>query len=357
MKVEDTWVRRDTEGRKRRTDRYGTSLRWRARWRDTDGRQRAKSFRTRDAAEAHLAGLDLRQPANSGRTVGEWLTVWWSTKQRLGPMTVADYESIYATHVQPRWGQVPLEDVRHSDVLAWASGLVLSPSRANRAVMVLSQALELAVRDGVLPANPAAKVRVKPGQKRLARPLDQEQRAALLDAAGRHRPLVHLAMTTGLRWGELAGLKVGAVDLRGRRVTVHRTLSTLGGALVAQERTKGGKVRRVALTRAVVEDLRPLTVGRGQDELLFVTSRGNGWRHSSWEREWEAIKARAGVPTGFWFHDLRHTAASLAIRTGADVKQVQAMLGHASAAMTLDVYGHMFGDTGKDLADRIGEAL
>ena len=170
--------------------------------------------------------------------------------------------------------------------------------------------------------------------------------------------MVHLEVTTGLRWGELAGLRVGDVDARRRRVRVARTLSTLRGHLVAQDYPKGKKRRDVPVTRAQVDDLTRVAGGRGKVEPLFVTSKGNPWLHSSWEREWERICERAGcLPEGFRFHDLRHTAASLAIASGADVKQVQLMLGHESATMTLDLYGHLWNDKLDDVADRIERLL
>lgn len=365
MRVEDTWNRRGPDGKMRRTDRYGTGLRWRARWRE-HGTQRAKSFRTKDAAEAHLREVaeQVARPQVASGTVGEWLSVWWQTKQRLAPTTVADYESLYTQHVQPRWGATPADEVRHSEVLAWANGLQrvgdthgLSSSRANRAVLVLKQALALAVKDGALAANPAEGVRVKASQRREAMFLDREQIRALLEAAGRHRPLVHLVVTTGLRWGEVAGLTVGSLDAPRRRLRVARTLSTVGSALVPQNRTKGGKAREVPLTAAVTAELAEVARGRRKAEHLFVTTRGNPWRHSSWEREWEQIKDRAGIPEGFLFHDLRHTAASLAIASGADVKKVQAMLGHASATMTMDLYGHLWDDDMTTVADRIDGLL
>jgi integrase len=356
--VEDQWMRRGPDGRKRRTTRYGTGLRWRARWRDDDGREKAKSFRTRDAAQAHLDEVAERvgRPVVKAGTVGEWLTVWWATKQRLAETTKADYESLWTQHVDPRWGSVDAAAVKHSEVLAWAHGLGVSTSRANRALLVLQQALALAVKDGALPANPADGARIKAGPGRDPVFLDRAEIGRLLEAAERHHAMVHLEVTTGPRWGEVAGFQVGDLDARRRRLRVRRTLSTLSGHLVAKAYPKGRKRRDLPLTKTLAAELEELACGRAKTEPLFVTSKGNPWLHSSWEREWDLVKERAGLDAGFRFHDLRHTAASLAIASGADVKQVQLMLGHESATMTLDLYGHLWNDKLDDVADRV-EAL
>ncbi|TWP36400.1 tyrosine-type recombinase/integrase [Leekyejoonella antrihumi] len=354
MNVDDVWTVKGPDGKKRKTSRYGTGLRWRARWRESDGSARSKSYRTRDAAEVFLAQLKVApSQRDTADLTGVWLTVWFQTKAGLAPTSVADYESILRVHVRPRWGMVPLEDIRHSDVLAWSAGLPLSASRVSRAVLILSQAVDLAVRDGVLIGNPVDGVTVRKTKKRDAAFLSADQVRVLLDVAGTDRPLVHLAVTTGMRFGEIAGARVGDLDVRRRRLRVARTLSTVGGKKVAQDRTKGGRARDVPLTATVTAELAAICDGRPADDPLFVTTRGHSWSHGSWTRKWARVKAKAGAPAALHFHDLRHTAASMAIGSGADVKQVQAMLGHATATMTLDLYGHLWNDDLTDVADRI----
>lgn len=118
---------------------------------------------------------------------------------------------------------------------------------------------------------------------------------------------------------------------------------------------KTRKRRTVPIPASLVEVLRPLVDGRGQDDRLFTTAKGNALRKNNWRtREFlPAVKAAGIELEGLTPHKLRHTAASLAIAAGADVKVVQLMLGHADAAMTLNVYGHLFPDRLDEVADTL----
>jgi integrase len=161
---------------------------------------------------------------------------------------------------------------------------------------------------------------------------------------------------TGLRWGEATGLRVHDFEPLRRRVRVTENAVAVGGSIVVGT-PKTHEARTVPVPAFVVEELSRLCVGKGRDDLLFGSgldhvrnpdSRG-GWYVS-------AIRKSQGEDANFprlTIHDLRHTAASLAVSAGANVKAVQRMLGHKSAAMTLDVYADLFDD---DL-DAVGVAL
>ena len=110
------------------------------------------------------------------------------------------------------------------------------------------------------------------------------------------------------------------------------------------------------LPRFLVADLVPLIEGKGPDDLVFTAPRGGVLRGRNFRREVFDPAVRRVGPPGFHPHELRHTAASLAIASGADVKVVQQMLGHKTATLTLDLYGHLFPDRLYDLADRMDEA-
>ena len=117
---------------------------------------------------------------------------------------------------------------------------------------------------------------------------------------------------------------------------------------------KGGKERDVPMTAFIAGHLQPRLEGKARDALLFPTPRGKAMRSNNFKRrDYDPAVEAAGLPLGLWVHDLRHTAASLAIHSGASVKSVQRMLGHASAKITLDVYAGLFDQELSDVAARM----
>jgi integrase len=158
----------------------------------------------------------------------------------------------------------------------------------------------------------------------------------------------------GLRWGEAAGLKVGRVDLLKRRLTVAETLSEVGGHLVWGT-PKNHQVRSVPIPNFVVGQLAEVIGYRAHDELLFTTWHGKPLRNLNFRRDVFDHAADDAGMAGLTPHELRHTAASLAVSAGANVKAVQRMLGHASAAMTLDVYSGLFDADLDGVAERLDQ--
>ena len=178
----------------------------------------------------------------------------------------------------------------------------------------------------------------------------------LADLCGDGYRLVVLFLAyTGLRWGEMAALRVGRVDFLRRRVLVAESVTPVKGVMIFGP-TKGHERREVPVPGFLVEELARHAEGHDTDDLFFTGGRGATMRSQTFQRAalTEAAK-RLGVP-GFHPHELRHTAASLAIASGADVKVVQQMLGHKSATMTLDLYGHLFGDRLDVVADAMDAA-
>lgn len=171
-------------------------------------------------------------------------------------------------------------------------------------------------------------------------------------ASSANRVLILLLAYTGLRWSEAAALRVGKVDLEKRRIRVSVTFSDVKGELIEQL-PKTGERRTVPIPAFLVAELKPLVDGRDADAYVFTTKRGAPLRIHNWRnREFSKARKSAGLDgMGLTPHKLRHTAASLAIAAGADVKVVQQMLGHATATMTLDTYGHLFPDRLDEVAD------
>jgi integrase len=170
--------------------------------------------------------------------------------------------------------------------------------------------------------------------------------------------LVRFLVWTGLRIGEAAALRVGRLDLLGRRVGVVEAATEVNGRL-AWGPTKTGERRTVPLPRFLAGQLGTYLADRphGPEDLVFTMPGGGPLRASKWgERYFCPAVAAAGLGEGLRVHDLRHTAASLAIRENARVKIVQAMLGHRSATQTLDRYGHLYPSDLDTLAERLDAA-
>jgi integrase len=159
---------------------------------------------------------------------------------------------------------------------------------------------------------------------------------------------------SGLRFGEATALRVGLVDPTRRRVRVEEAATEVGGRLIFGP-PKNREPRTVIVPRYVMDALQPLLNDKTADDLVFTALRGGPVRLNNFRRRiFSPAAARIGVPD-LVPHDLRDTAASLAISSGASIKAVQRMLGHASAKMTLDVYGSLFEEDLEALADRLEE--
>jgi len=156
--------------------------------------------------------------------------------------------------------------------------------------------------------------------------------------------MVPVMALAGLRWGELAGLQVGdRISVPGPGLRLRRAvLASEGGGALYVDTLKNKRARTVPLVEALVPVVDRWSAGKAPDAWLFDAPKGGPLRESNWKRSvgWSAATAAAGV-RGFRVHDLRHTAASVWLGAGADPKVVQRVLGHASAAMTMDLYGHL----------------
>ncbi|MEJ1229874.1 MAG: site-specific integrase [Galbitalea sp.] len=214
------------------------------------------------------------------------------------------------------------------------------------------------MKDRRIPSNPArgANLPRKTGKERHY--LTHAQVQLLADESRTNSTLVLFLAYTGLRWGEAVGLRVHSVDMVRRRVLVRGNAVNVRGTIIpgdAKESTKPEVFRSPAF---LAEPLQKQCEGKSRDQLVFgdgveftpTPTQGDGWFAGARKR---CVEVDPNFPASLTLHDLRHTAASLAISAGANVKAVQRMLGHASAAMTLDTYADLFDD---DL-DAVAEAL
>jgi integrase len=339
---------------------------WRARYRDTNHREHARHFSRKRDAEQWLASQEVAiargewvDPALSKITVGEWLSDWLAVQVQLKPTTMVRYEVAVRCQILPRFERVPLSRITHSEVSSWVQSLIdegLAPATVRYAHRVLSLGLAAAVRDGRLVRNVADGVplpRVVAPPKRF---LTHDQVQALAEACPPYGTLIRVLAYTGLRWGEVVALTAGRVDLMRRRIEVVEAITEIHGRVIIGS-TKNHQRRSVPIPRFLADELARHIAGKVPNDFLFTAPEGGVLRNTNFRpRFFDPAAEKAGLP-GLTPHELRHTAASLAIAAGANVKAVQQMLGHASAAMTLDIYAGLFADDLDAVADQLDRAF
>ncbi|KUI17369.1 hypothetical protein AU192_01255 [Mycobacterium lehmannii] len=375
--------------------------RWRVQYRTPNNKLTgARGFKTKREAENYAATVTVSKargeyidPADARVTVGDLGPGWLARRTHLKPSSRRVEEVAWRVHVKPKWGAVKLADIRHSAVQSWVSMMgrtiaeaegsvtksASGPVTVIRAYNVLAGILDDAVRDRRLMTNPARGVKLPRKVKREHAYLTDEQVMALAAEAGPDKGVIVLVLAyCGLRWGELAGLHVADVDTLRRRLHIRRNAVNVGG-VVEVGTPKTHERRTVPLPRFLVEPLAAACQGKGRDGIVFPATDGvyakspgmKTWFDGAVTRciaasnearaaEYEAQPDRE--PTTAVFprvtpHDLRHTAASLAVSAGANVKAVQKMLGHKSAAMTLDTYADLFDKDADAVADAHDQRL
>ena len=301
-------------------------------------------------------------------TVGQWMDTW--TADYLGgakPATVTIYKNNIKNHIKPALGAVALSDLRPHMVQTFINGLELSPASVRLAYKVLHMALEKAVKLGYIPKNPAAGSELPKLDQKEIQPLDDQQVALLLKTAkgGDMEYLITVALFTGCRLSELLGLTWDTVDFKQGTITINKQLARPEhrGATPFLS-PKNGKTRTITPASSVMTALKnqkrrqmkqQLKVGPlwdNQYHMVFTTEIGEPLDQWKAEKGFSAVLDAAGL-VGVRFHDLRHTYAVNAIRAGDDIKTIQGNLGHASAAFTLDRYGHFTERMKQDSAARM----
>ncbi|MGZ0712550.1 tyrosine-type recombinase/integrase (plasmid) [Coraliomargarita sp. W4R53] len=293
-------------------------------------------------------------PQAAKSTVSALGVIWLEAKRHaMKPSSFAPVATAWRLRVEPTWGKWEVGDIRHTDVRAWVAKLSAETgaSVTIRTYGVLASILDDAVFDGRLTVNPARMGRVGLPKKTRGRHayLSHQEVIRLAQCSGERKLLVLVLAYTGIRWGEATALRVKDLDFeRGRLHVTTNAVEVHGTIHVGTPKSHKGRV--VPIPSFLVHELAIAMRGRYRDDLVFPGKDGQFMR-----------RTRAGEGSKSWFktalvnaelpmmtaHDLRHTAASLAVQAGANVKTIQRMLGHTSAAMTLDVYSDLF-DTDLD---------
>ncbi len=339
------------------------------------GKQLQRSFTGKTQKEVRekmqAAAVEVNQgtyTAPQRMTVGQWLDIW--QRDYLGgvkPATLTVYRGNIKNHIKPALGAVRLDQLHPHTVQGFINGLELSPASVRLAYKVLHMALEKAVELDYIPRNPAVRCELPRLDPKEIHPLDDQQVAALL-AAAKGSDLEHLvsvALFTGLRLSELLGLTWDAVDFQREAIHVNKQLARLehraAGLFISP---KSGKARTITAAPSALAALKhqqaqqakmQLRAGPMWDNphrLVFTSALGGPLEHWTAENGFKRLAGAAGLE-GVRFHDTRHTYAVNAIRAGDDIKTIQGNLGHATAAFTLDRYGHFTERMKQDSAARM----
>lgn len=340
--------------------------RYRVRYRTPERRQTDKrGFKTKREAELFLASVEVAKargefllPSDARETIGALGPPWLSNQSHLKPSSLRPLEIAWRLYVEPRWGARRVSEIRHSDVQTWVSDL--SRERGATTVLrvygVLAAILDVAVKDRRLPSNPARGINLPRKMKKEHVYLTHDQVSALAMAAGGRGTLILTLAYCGLRWGEAVGLRVKDLDMLRRRINVTVNAVEVGDRIEVGT-PKTHKRRSVPFPALLALPLAEQCEGKSGDDLVFSGRHGMHERRSHNGHGWfPAAVTSAGLPP-ITPHTLRHTAASLAVSAGANVKAVQRMLGHASASMTLDVYSDLFDDDLDAVAERLDQGL
>lgn len=340
---------------------------YRVRYRTPDNRQTDKrGFKTKRDANNFANTVEVEKltgkyvaPSLGQITVGELGPDWLKRQIHHKESWSARLESVWRVHVEPKWGRRRIGDIKQTDVQTWVAEMTLSASSVAHAHTVLAGILDDAVSDRRLVANPARGVKMPRKIDKSKNFLTAAQVSMLADES-KHPDIVLLLATTGLRWGEMAALRLRDIDLGRGRIRVERSASKVNAETIIGT-TKNHAARSVAVSTSVLKLLAPAMVAKAPDELLWSRADGQPLRPPT-TTHWfgAAVKRCQAADPNFprvTVHELRHTAASLMIASGANVKTVQSQLGHKTATMTLDQYGHLFADDLDDVADRMDDLV
>jgi len=325
--------------------------RYRVRYRSPDGRERSKTFSRRPDAvrfassvEADIIRGTWRDPRAGRRTLASWADEYFEGAIHKRATTLARDRSVYGAHIEPQLGAMPLAAITPLDLRRFVEDLAtrFAPASVRTYYGVLRAILNAAVDVDLIVASPCRRIRLPtdpPVEKRRLSPIEITLLAQ--EMPNQYRPMVYLAGVLGLRWQEIAGLRVSRVDLLHGTIRIVEAVAEAGGVVYMAD-VKSARSRRMLdlppfLRAMLAEHMNKLSLG--PDDLLFRSPTGGPLRPANYRnRIWNPAVRRSGLD-GLTFHGLRHSAAGLMREVGAQEHVVQTRLGHGSPRVTSEVYG------------------
>ena len=345
------------------------------------GKQLRRSIYGRTQKEVRERLRQITSDVDTGEYVApcamkfsEWLDIWLEEYLTgRSPLTVSSYRDSCKNHIKPFLGRYRLDAITPVLVQKFVNKMLaqgLAAKTVKKIHGVLHRALQQAVLIGYLRTNPADVCNLPKARRAPVKPLSDEQIAALMNALDQsghlYADLYIVTLFTGMRQGEVLGLGWEDVDFRSGTILVHRQLRRLKerGAGYDYAEPKDHASRVIKPAPSVMTLLKRHRIHQSELQLaagpawsnpmnlVFTNEFGGHLVHGTVYRQFKRIIAELGFPD-FRFHDLRHTYAVVSLENGDDIKTVQENLGHATAAFTLDVYGHVNERMRKESSDRM----
>ena len=322
------------------------------------GRSQAEVKEKLKQAIGEAQALDITKAGKY--TVGEWMEVWFQdyAKIKVRPSSHQTYQGYIHNHIRPNIGDIPLEKLTSLDIQKFYKKLLtqgrvdrveakgqpkgLSAKTVRNIHQILSSALKLAQEQRLILTNPAEGCALPRVEHQEMKTLTTVQLASFFREARESGvfELYYLELATGLRRGELLGLKWEDIDLERGDLRVRRQVSRINGEVVEAPLKTKNAYRTLPLAEDTVGVLKEQRKKVGNSPWVFPSPNGGQISPDSVLHMLHRVLKRAGLPK-VRFHDLRHTFATLALQNGVDVKTVSGMLGHFSAGFTLDTYAHI----------------
>jgi integrase len=384
-------------GRKRNAGEGSIFLRGDGRWCGMlslgweNGKRRRKSFFAATAAEVQDHLLKARSDHSRGlpvtierQTVEQYIDHWLdhTLRAKAKPRSYESFCTIARLHIKPSLGKIQLHKLAPQHIqklLDEKSKEGLSPQTVTNIRTVLRSALSQAMKWNLVSRNSAALVNAPRIPHRRIEPLDPEHARTLLETAkgGRYEAIYTVALTLGMRRGEVLGLRWSDIDFDGRAIRVNQSVQRIKtgssdkgkrSELRATETKTDGSRRTLALPDSVVRALRAHRARQSQDrlaaskswtdqDLVFTNRTGRPIEPILLHRDYKALLKKAELSITLRFHDLRHSAASLLLAQGIHPRAIMELLGHSSITVTMNVYGHVMPAMMRDAADKMDALL
>ena len=308
-------------------------------------------------------------------TVTMWMNEWFENvaKIKVRPSSHQTYRGYIDHHITPNIGNIPLEKLTTMDLQKLYRKLMiqgrvdrveakqqpkgLSAKTVRNINQVISSAMDFAVAQKIIPENPCKAVALPKVEHKEMQTIPTEQLQAFLQeakATGVYE-MYYLELATGLRRGELLGLKWTDIDWKNGIIKVRRQVARVDGQIVEAPLKTKNSYRAVTISQQAIEVLKQQKE-KTNDQYVFPSPNGGPISPDSVNNMLKRVLARAGIPK-VRFHDLRHTFATIALQNGVDIKTVSGMLGHFSAGFTLDTYAHVTTAAQKEAAQTIADVL
>ena len=309
-------------------------------------------------------------------TVGQWMDVWFENyaKIKVRPSSHQTYRGYIENHIKPNIGSIPLNKLTSLELQKLYKKLLgngrverieskkqpkgLSAKTVRNINQIISSALNLAIEQRLILTNPANACALPNLEHREMKTLPVEQLTSFLREAKESGvfEMYYIELATGLRRGELLGLKWSDIDLEHGSLRVQRQIARIDGEIVEGPLKTKNAYRTLPLSADAIDVLKTQKKKGGNSQYVFPSPTGGPISPDSVLHMLHRVLKRAGLPK-VRFHDLRHTFATLALQNGVDIKTVSGMLGHFSAGFTLDTYAHVTTAAQKEAANTMGGVL